>query len=175
MHCLFFFNITVNPIDKNHITKAKTDFKSNKKAVLNLKRKKPNEVDLLFHSKHEQEFKKMDCLTCANCCKTTSPIFREADIRRISKHLRVKESQLITNFLRMDEDGDWVLKTSPCAFLQADNTCSIYEVRPLACREYPHTDRKNMFQILELTINNSLICPVVSRIISEISNESKLK
>lgn len=165
----------MNTIDKNSLEKARTEFKLNQKLLINLKRKKSAQLDKSFHTNHQLEFKKMDCLTCANCCKTTSPIFREADIRRISKHLRVKESQLISNFLRMDEDGDWVLKTSPCAFLQTDNICSIYEVRPLACREYPHTDRKNMFQILELTINNSLICPVVSRIISAISNESKLK
>jgi Fe-S-cluster containining protein len=64
----------------------------------------------------------------------------------------------------MDEEGDWVLKTAPCHFLQDDNKCAIYEVRPLACREYPHTDRKNMQQILNLTLKNTLICPAVSRI-----------
>ena len=110
----------------------------------------------------------MDCLTCANCCKTTSPIFRDADIRRIAKHLRIKESQLIQNYLKMDEESDYVLQKSPCTFLGADNKCDIYEVRPLACREYPHTDRKNMIQILELTVENTLICPAVARIVKTI-------
>jgi Fe-S-cluster containining protein len=75
----------------------------------------------------------------------------------------------------LDEDGDYVLRSSPCHFLNADNTCSIYESRPLACKEYPHTDRKNMFQILDLTLNNTLVCPVVSRIVSQISLAEKSK
>jgi Fe-S-cluster containining protein len=114
----------------------------------------------------------MDCLTCANCCKTTSPIFRDADIRRIAKHLRIKESQLIQNYLKMDEESDYVLQKSPCTFLGADNKCDIYEVRPLACREYPHTDRKNMFQILEITVENTLICPAVARIVQKITEKT---
>lgn len=162
-------------IDKNSLDKAKTDFKSNQKVLLNLKRKKSTDLDDVFHTKHNQEFKKMDCLTCANCCKTTSPIFRDADIRRIAKQLKIKESKLISDLLRMDEEGDFVLRSSPCFFLNSDNACSIYEFRPLACKEYPHTDRKNMFQILDLTIKNTLVCPVVSRIVSQISSTEKSK
>ena len=113
---------------------------------------------------HEAAFEKIDCLKCANCCKTTSPIFRDVDVKRIAKHLRMPESKFLDQYLRMDEEGDWVLKQSPCHFLQDDNTCSIYEVRPLACREYPHTDRKNMQQILNLTLKHTLICPAVARI-----------
>lgn len=162
-------------IDKNSLDKAKTDFKSNQKVLLNLKRKKSTDLDDVFHTKHNQEFNKMDCLTCANCCKTTSPIFRDADIRRIAKQLKIKESKLISDLLRMDEEGDFVLRSSPCFFLNSDNACSIYEFRPLACKEYPHTDRKNMFQILDLTIKNTLVCPVVSRIVSQISSTEKSK
>ena len=129
---------------------------------------KPRNLDDLFHVEHKQVFKKMDCLTCANCCKTTSPIFRDADVRRISKHLKMKEAQFISNFLKIDEDQDYVLKSSPCHFLGEDNYCNIYEVRPLACREYPHTDRKNMAQILDLTLQNTKICPAVSRIVQKL-------
>ncbi len=132
------------------------------------KQSKPKDLDSKFHSSHDQEFKKMDCLTCANCCKTTSPIFRDADIRRIAKHVRMKESQFIDSYLKMDEENDYVLQKSPCHFLGSDNKCDIYEVRPLACREYPHTDRKNMYQILDLTVQNTLICPAVSRIVQKI-------
>lgn len=165
----------MNPTDKKSIDKAKVDLKSTQKLALNLKKRKPTQLDSVFHSKHVSEFKKMDCLTCANCCKTTSPIFRDADIRRISKHLRIKESKLIQDLLIMDEESDYVLKKSPCNFLSSDNTCSIYDVRPLACREYPHTDRKNMFQILDLTVQNTLICPVVARIVQSFNQEPDKK
>ena len=156
--------------DQTSLDSAKLAIHATKKVFRKMKQAKPNDLDQKFHKGHEAEFKKMDCLSCANCCKTTSPIFRDADIRRISKHLRIKEGKFISDYLKMDEDQDYVLKSSPCSFLDNDNSCSIYDVRPLACREYPHTDRKNMFQVLEITAENSLICPVVARIVLAITN-----
>ena len=76
--------------------------------------------------------------------------------------MRMKAAEFTDTYLRVDEDDDWVLKSSPCAFLDEQNYCTIYDVRPLACREYPHTDRKNMHQILDLTYRNTLICPAVA-------------
>ena len=156
--------------DQSSLDSAKLAIHATKKIFRKMKQAKPNDLDQKFHKGHEAEFKKMDCLSCANCCKTTSPIFRDADIRRISKHLRIKEGKFISDFLRMDEEQDYVLKSSPCSFLDNDNSCSIYDVRPLACREYPHTDRKNMFQVLEITAENSLICPAVARIVLAITS-----
>ena len=158
----------MNEKDKTSIASAKENQVEGKKVFKKWKQTKPKNLDSNFHNLHDKEFAKMDCLTCANCCKTTSPIFRDADIRRISKHLKVKESQFIEQFLKMDEEQDYVLQKSPCLFLDSDNTCRIYEVRPLACREYPHTNRKNMHQILELTVNNTMICPAVARIVEQL-------
>jgi Fe-S-cluster containining protein len=141
------------------------------KSLQRLKKKKPKEIDDLFENLHDKAFSKIDCLECANCCKTTSPIFRDVDIKRISKHLRLNEMQFISTYLRMDEERDYVLKKSPCSFLGSDNKCDIYEFRPLACREYPHTDRKNMHQILELTRKNTEICPAVAQIVKQITDK----
>jgi Fe-S-cluster containining protein len=154
------------------IDQAKSESERIKKQFSIWKKKKPKELDGLFFNSHSKAFKSIDCLSCANCCKTTSPIFREVDIKRIAKALRIKEIQFINDYLRLDEDSDYVLKQSPCTFLQDDNTCSIYEIRPLACREYPHTDRKNMHQILDLTEKNTLICPAVSKIVNEITQRN---
>jgi len=121
--------------DNDSINEARVQTEQIKKIFRKWKQAKPKDLDQKFHKEHTSEFKKMDCLTCANCCKTTSPIFRDADIRRISKHLRMKESQFIQSYLKMDEESDYVLLKSPCYFLGADNKCGIYEVRPLACRE----------------------------------------
>lgn len=153
---------------KQSIEKSLTEKDQIKKTFQKLKQKKPKELDASFHASHTKTFQKIDCLACANCCKTTSPIFRDVDIKRIAKYLRLKEQQFIQQYLKMDEEGDYVLQQSPCAFLGADNKCDIYESRPLACREYPHTDRKNMFQILHLTEKNTEICPAVARIVDEI-------
>jgi len=153
------------------LDKADVNSKIIEKTLQRLKKKKPKFVDDLFEDLHTKVFKKIDCLTCANCCKTTSPIFRDVDIKRIAKRFRMNEMQFISSYLRMDKDRDYVLKSSPCVFLGADNKCDIYEDRPLACREYPHTNRKNMYQILDLTRKNSVICPAVARIVDEISEK----
>jgi hypothetical protein len=133
---------------------------------------KKNKLDDLFHASHNESFAKIDCLDCANCCKTTSPIFRDKDIERVAKHLKMKSTLFIKQYLKKDEDGDFVLQTAPCPFLwDDDHTCSIYEYRPLACREYPHTNRKNMYQILNLTKKNIEICPAVCETVNQIEQK----
>ncbi len=135
--------------------------KENRKFLAQLKKKPPKNLDYVVQDVHEEVFEKIDCLQCANCCKTTGPLFTEKDIERISKHLRMKAADFESKFLRIDEDSDKVLQSLPCWFLNDDNTCSIYEVRPKACREFPHTDRKKIYQINALTEKNALICPAV--------------
>jgi len=136
----------------------------NEKFYKRLKQKAPKNLDEHFHTLHDEVFEEINCLNCANCCKTTSPIFYERDIERAAKALRMKPGDFFEKYLKMDEDGDAVLQHSPCAFLGADNYCSIYENRPNACREYPHTNRKKMHQLTNLTYKNTLVCPAVLEI-----------
>lgn len=146
---------------------AKDKHKENKKFFARLKKRPPKHLDRLMQELHDEEFERTDCLDCANCCKTTGPLFTNADIERISKFLKMKPQQFIEKYLRVDEDNDHVLQQVPCAFLDSDNYCLIYEVRPKACREYPHTDRKNFHQITNLTLKNTTICPAAFRIVEE--------
>jgi Fe-S-cluster containining protein len=127
-----------------------------------------------MHDIHDAEFKKTDCIKCANCCKTTGPLFTLADIERISKHLRQKPQLFIEQYLRIDEDKDYVLQNVPCTFLDTDNACFIYDVRPKACREFPHTDRKKFQQITDLTLKNIVICPAVFNIVEEMKKKLPL-
>ena len=112
--------------DKEILALAKTNLKTNQLVLRKWNKTKPKDLDQRFTNAHEKEFAKRDCLSCANCCKTTSPIFRQPDIRRMAKALRMKESQLVAQYLRLDEDDDYVLKTSPCFNLLPDNTCAVY-------------------------------------------------
>ncbi len=153
------------PSDLELLRQVDLQKKELKKQLTGLKKINNRQLDDKFHTGHEKAFRNRDCLNCANCCKTTSPIFRNVDIERISKSLGIKTVNFVSKYLKIDEDNDYVLKSSPCAFLSEDNTCSIYEVRPLACREYPHTNRKNIYQILDLTSKNMLICPAVAEIV----------
>jgi uncharacterized protein len=153
---------------------AKDKHIENKKYFDKLKKKTPKNLDYLMQDLHDAEFKKTNCLDCANCCKTTGPLFTLADIERIAKHLRQKPQQFISQYLRVDEDQDYVLQTVPCNFLDADNTCFIYEVRPKACREFPHTDRKKFNQITDLTLKNIPICPAAYNIVEEMKRKMPL-
>jgi len=145
---------------------AKEKHLENKKYFAKLKKRTPKRLDLIMQDLHDTEFEKTDCLTCGNCCKTTSPIFTEKDIQRISKHLKMKEHQFISHYLERDTDDYYVLRTAPCTFLDVnDNSCFIYDVRPKACREYPHTNRRKFIQLTDLTLKNTEICPAVYHIV----------
>ena len=139
----------------------------NKKFFAKLKKKPPKNLDYIMQELHTNEFERTDCLKCANCCKTTGPLFTNADVERIAKYFKQKPQQFIQQYLRIDEDNDYVLQQVPCAFLGADNYCSIYEVRPKACREFPHTARKKFQQISNLTLKNVAICPAAFAIVEE--------
>lgn len=128
-------------------------------------------LDDLFHKAHEHVFEQTDCLSCANCCKTTSPIFNMGDIERVAGKLRMLPSKFIDKYLHLDEDNQYVLNSSPCPFLDAENYCLVYDKRPTACKEYPHTNRKKMYQIIDLTLKNAEICPAVDKILQSISDK----
>lgn len=152
--------------------KAQRLAKENKKFLSGLKKKDPRKVDDAFHQVHDEVFEDTDCLTCANCCKTTSPIFYQTDIERLAKGLRLKPQELIKQYLRIDEDDDYVVNSSPCPFLDEDNSCKVYDNRPKACRDYPHTNRKKMVQLMDLTYNNTLVCPAVLEIVERMKKNS---
>ena len=95
---------------------SKVNFKENNSFFNKLKKKQPKQFDYLMSDLHNEEFSKTNCLECANCCKTTSPIFTSKDIINISKHLRLKVDEFISKYLIIDSDNDYVLKKSPCVF-----------------------------------------------------------
>ena len=141
--------------------------------VKKLKKKKPKNLDNIVHQLHDEAFDEFDCLECANCCKTIGPRLTNKDIERLAKHLKMKLPDFTNQYILTDEDGDFIFKDHPCPFLLPDNYCLVYENRPKACREYPHTDRKRFYQILELSHKNCETCPVVYDIFEELKNKRK--
>jgi Fe-S-cluster containining protein len=134
-----------------------------------LQRANKKEVLRKLPALHEEAFEKIDCLSCANCCKRYSPRFKPPDIKRIAKHLGVKEGEFIETYLVHDEDGDYITKTQPCPFLGADNFCSIYEVRPSDCVRFPYTDEDVILKRQPLTLKNSSFCPIVYFVLEKLS------
>ncbi|MEZ5033640.1 MAG: YkgJ family cysteine cluster protein [Chitinophagaceae bacterium] len=133
-----------------------------------LRRARKQDVLKALPELHEEAFATIDCLQCANCCKHYSPRFTPPDIKRISRFLGMKEGAFKEKYLRTDEEEDFVLQTKPCPFLQADNACSIYEVRPRDCANFPYTHNDFMLKRQPLALKNSTFCPITYFVIEKL-------
>lgn len=154
-------------------TLAKNAENKNKTFFKNIKPKQANKIDDLFHKINDEVFSKINCLECANCCKTLGPRLSERDISHISKKMNIKTSVFESKYLIIDEDGDYIFKTMPCPFLDSENYCSIYEYRPKACSDYPHTQQPEILKKQKITIKNSFTCPVVFEILEKVKQTWK--
>jgi hypothetical protein len=77
----------------NNLQKSKDKHIESKSISISLK-ETPKNLDYVMQDLHDAEFKRTDCLKCANCCKTTGPLFTLADIERVSKYLKQNRSSL---------------------------------------------------------------------------------
>jgi Fe-S-cluster containining protein len=157
--------------------KAVAKRRENRDFFKRLKNQDKKQLDQLINRLHEEVFACTDCLKCANCCTTTGPLLTDKDIGRLAKYEGMRPAAFTETFLHLDEDGDYIFKQMPCRYLNGDNTCRIYDIRPKACREYPHTDRHKQHQILNLTRKNAEVCPAVFEIVERLKSKlvDKLK
>lgn len=149
---------------------AKGRYNETKKFFKLLKKVKSIQLDLLFEENHIRFSEKIDCLKCANCCRGTGPLLKDRDISRLSKSLSMKSNLFIDTYVQIDEEGDQIFRELPCPFIDDNNLCIVYEDRPAACRDYPHTDRHNIKKYLKPTLENYKICPIVFLTIEEMKN-----
>lgn len=133
-----------------------------------LKKADRNKVLKQLPDLHEEATAAVDCLQCAQCCKSYSPRFKTPDVKRIARVLGLRESVFIDTYLRVDEEGDFVVKSSPCPFLGADNYCSIYEDRPSDCRRFPYTDEDVLLKRPALTLKNCSFCPITFYVLEKL-------
>lgn len=148
--------------------KAAAKHKETSVFLAKLKQKPPKKLDQIVEEIHEAVFEETDCLHCGNCCRTTGPLLLPKDIETLAAHLKMKPGKFMEMYLRVDEDNDTIFKSMPCPFLGEDNYCSVYEYRPKACREFPHTNRKKIYQINHLTIQNVAICPAALEVVERL-------
>ena len=149
----------MNEISLENWEKTAADHEKKYKQFL----QKPDKKSLLkvLPDLHDEAFEKIYCLDCAACCKNYSPRFKGPDIKRISKHVGMRETEFIDKYLVMDNDGDYVANTKPCPFLGSDNFCSIYDKRPTDCERFPYTDEDVFFKRPAITLKNVTFCPAV--------------
>lgn len=124
----------------------------------------PDPTDALVKEMHEDAFTRIDCIRCANCCKTMQPGFTDEDVARIAAHLGMSQEEFVAAYLEAGEWGDLQTRT-PCPFLGEDGRCGIYEVRPEACREFPHTDKEGFATRTHQHASNTLTCPAAYHVV----------
>ena len=148
-------------------SKAKHKFIMKQMQFLN--RKNKSGFEAAIHKYHDEVFSQIDCKECGLCCKNISPIFRKSDIKHICAYVGTPEKPFKEKYLMQDPDGvGFMLKNEPCPFQNEDNTCSVYEVRTLSCKNFPHTDEKNITRKLGGLALDSLFCPAAFLIIEKI-------
>jgi Fe-S-cluster containining protein len=143
---------------------ANSHYKEHQDLVKKLRKKKPGNLDDIVHELDSEIFEDIDCLECGNCCRSLGPRITDVDISRLSKQLKMKDSEVVAKYLRVDEDGDYVFANIPCPFLMKDNFCMVYQKRPKACRDYPHTHQVRFQKHLKISLLNTYTCPVVFHI-----------
>lgn len=134
-----------------------------------LKEQDSKKLDRIVHKLHNELFKQMDCISCGNCCREISPVLDQEDIERILGHLGISEEEFRNEYLEVDEDKDLLMKQRPCSFLCEDG-CSIYDVRPDNCRQFPFTDEPEFWTRLIDMVQLCSICPVVFEIFDRLKD-----
>lgn len=136
---------------------------------------KSRTIDKAVSALHDSVFADADCLQCANCCRTTPALVTRPDAKRIAKHLDIPPKTFIRKYLLEDTNGELMIAKVPCTFLKEDHTCQIYDVRPQACREYPHTNQSGFSRRSKMNAKNTIVCPAAFEIVERLKNiESKL-
>ena len=87
-----------------------------------IKKSSRKRINRLAKELNDQVFAQLNCLSCAKCCKGIPPIILDVDIHRISKSIDIQPDTFREQYTKIDEDGDRVMKNSPCIFLLNNNT-----------------------------------------------------
>jgi len=140
----------------------------NKTFFRNIKPGKATLLDKITHIENDKVFSKINCLDCACCCKFLGPRLTQKDIREMAHSLNMKEAEFENKFIKTDEDGDQIFSSLPCPFLDSDNYCRVYDKRPRACRDYPHTQQPEILRKKNIHIKNTFYCPAVFEILENV-------
>jgi Fe-S-cluster containining protein len=150
------------------MTKLDPDIQRKKEFLHTLRQVEPESFYSLLKKTHRDVFEKTDCLSCAQCCRTIPALVTRADIRRLATHTGLPPKTFIRRFVLTDLNGEMTLNGVPCHFLLPDNRCSVYEIRPEACRRYPHTDEREYASRPALNLANIQVCPAAASILEQL-------
>jgi Fe-S-cluster containining protein len=144
-----------------------------KRFLTKVEKNPPGDLDKIAAKLNVEIWQHVDCLSCANCCKTMTPTYTPKDIKRISAYLGMTRKQFKEKWLYYDKkDGDWMNVNRPCQFLNlTTNMCSIYEVRPADCAGFPHFTKKKMVDYIHIHKQNIEYCPATYKMVERMQEE----
>ena len=163
-----------------HLKKFKKKYENQRKTlrsfITRTENNPPKDLDTMMDKIDKEVWEEVHCLSCANCCKVMSPTYTPQDIKRISAHLGMKPKDLKEKWLYKDKkSGDWMNQTQPCQFLDLKtNMCTIYEVRPVDCADFPHFLKKPQKDYLYINKQNIEYCPASMLMIEKLKTSLKL-
>lgn len=148
--------------------KANSKKRTLRRFLTKVEKNLPRHPDKLTAALEKEVWKETDCLECANCCRQMSPTYTNTDIRNISAHLKMTPGDFKSKWLLKDRSGDWINKSTPCQFLDLKtNKCSIYEVRPADCSDFPHLSKKRFKDYIHVHKQNVEYCPATYRLVEK--------
>ncbi len=133
-------------------------FREYLKTRLNMPRE---QTDLIVKETTDEVWSQIDCVACANCCKTLSIEVDAKDITKLAARLHISMAQFKTNYCEVLPDKTVVLKSRPCVFLADDGKCKVYEDRPRACMDYPYLAEPHFVARSISMVENCRCCPIV--------------
>lgn len=152
---------------KKHKKKFDLQRRSLRFFISRFEKRPPKNAVALIKQSNKEMWEQINCLECANCCKVMSPTYTNADIARISSHLGISTDEFKSRWLYLDKRGnEWMNRSQPCQFLDLEtNLCTIYEVRPQDCLQFPHTGRRPAMDFFYIHKQNIEYCPATFRFI----------
>jgi len=137
-----------------------------------INRDKPGGLQQIAEKAESKSWEGIDCLTCANCCKTMKPTYTRADINRIAAFLQMSSEEFRKKWLRKEPGANtWINKTTPCQFLDLKtNMCNVYAVRPADCSGFPHLTKKRVMDYIHVHKQNIDECPATFKMVERMKN-----
>ena len=132
-----------------------------------IKRNRPKYLQEIAVKATKNVWEGIDCLSCANCCKSMSPTYTNADINKIALFLKISPGEMKNRWLKKERGtGNWINKSKPCQFLDLQtNLCTVYNVRPRDCAGFPHLTRKRFIDYVHVHQQNLDECPATFRMV----------
>lgn len=124
-------------------------------------RKKPRGLLKDVKQASDQAWETVNCTNCGACCKEMTPTWKKSEVKRMAAHMGMTYKEYYDKYLYTDDEGCIMNNSTPCQHLSLKTgLCSVYELRPHDCSEFPHFHRKDFTdQVKEVFIPNMPRCP----------------